>query len=143
MKRESFIIGSREFAAHKIAAFEANSLILKIQKLVLPVLGGMAGNKSVMDMDVNSVFQVISEKLDDSVMTDIVLPMFQLAQVVCVSDNTKVVSKQDINKVFEDADGLADLYELIFEVMKYQFGDFFSRLMARFGSKDGSQKAKE
>lgn len=137
MKRETFIINNREFAASKIAAFEANEIAMKLQKIILPAIGELQNG---LDSNAGALLRVVSEKLDDKIMTDIVLPTFQLAQVACVSDNCKIVSKADINKVFEDADGLADLYELIFEVLKFEFGAFFSRLMERFGSKDGSQK---
>lgn len=139
-KREVFYIGDpvREFAAHKIQPFEANEIALKLQKIILPAIGELQNG---FDSNAGNLLRIVSEKLDSQVMTDIVLPTFQLAQVVCVSDNQKVVSKQDINKVFEDADGLADFYELVFEVLKYEFGPFISRLMARFGNSVGIQKA--
>ena len=140
-QRESIFIKDKEYAASKIAAFEANSIILKLQKLILPVIGELAGDGGakvdIMNMDVSAAFRVISEKLDDSVMTDIVLPMFKLAQVASVTDNVKIDSSQNINKVFVDSDGLADFYELIYEVMKYNFGGFFTSLAGRFGSKSG------
>ena len=140
MQRENFIIGQKEYAASKIAAFAANGIILKLQKLILPVLGEVAGGKDVMNMDVGAAFQIISSKLDDSVMSDIILPMFKLAQVASVTDNVKIDSPQAIDKVFQDADGLADLYELIFEVLKFNFGSFFTSLMGRFGGKNGTEK---
>lgn len=139
--RETFIIGNKEYAASKIAAFAANGILLKLQKLILPVLGEIAGDgkktANIMDMDVSSAFEVISQKLDESVMTDIVIPMFKLAQVASVTDNVKIDSAQSIDKVFTDADGLADFYELIFEVLKFNFAGFFSNLAARFGGKSG------
>jgi len=140
MQRETFIINNHEYAASKIAAFAANSIILKLQRLILPVLGEVAGGKDVMNMDVGAAFQIISSKLDDSVMSDIILPMFKLAQVASVTDNVKIDSPQAIDKVFADADGLADLYELIFEVLKYNFSSFFTKLMDRFGMQSGTPK---
>lgn len=128
MERETFIINGNEYNASKIAAFPANGIILKLQKLVLPVLGGMNQNQ-----DVREVFAVISEKLDESVMHDIVIPMFKLAQVSSKEHGCKIDSEQAINKVFGDADGLADMYELIFEVLKYNFAGFFTKLAGRFG----------
>lgn len=137
--RESIFIKDREFAASKIAAFAANGLIMKLQKLILPVLGEVAsgGQVDVMNMDVSKAFEVISSKLDESVMNDIVLPMFKLSQVACVTDNVKIDSPQAIDKVFHDADGLADLYELIYEVLKYNFAGFFAQVAARFGGSVG------
>jgi len=143
-QREPIFIGEKEYAASKIAAFAANGLILKLQKLILPVIGELAGDGKakvdVMSMDVGAAFQIISEKLDDNVMNDIVLPMFKLSQVASVSDKCKIDSSQAIDKVFQDADGLADFYELIFEVMKFNFGGFFGSLMGRFGSKSGTHQ---
>lgn len=145
--RETFFIGNKEYAASKIAAFAANGILLKLQKLILPVLGEIAGDgkktANIMDMDVSSAFEVISQKLDESVITDIVIPMFKLAQVASVTDNTKIDSPQTIDKVFGDADGLADFYELIFEVMKFNFAGFFSNLAARFGNNAGGQSVTE
>lgn len=141
-KRQSFFIGDpvREFQASKIAAFEANEIAIKLQKIILPAIGELQNG---LDSNAGALLKVVAEKLDDKIMTDIVLPTFVLAQVACVSDNCKIVSKQDINKVFVDADGLADMYELIFEVLKFEYQPFFTRLMGRFGNKDGSQKAME
>lgn len=133
MERETFIIGNQEYYVSKIAAFPANSIILKLQKLILPVLGGMNKNQDVMGMNVNDLFGIISEKLDESVMTDIVMPMFKLAQVASKEHGCKIDSEQAVNKVFGDADGLADMYELIFEVLKYNFAGFFTKLAGRFG----------
>jgi len=145
-QRESIFIKDKEYAASKIAAFAANGIILKLQKLVLPVLGELAGDGKakvdVMNMDVSAAFQIISDKLDESVMNDIILPMFKLSQVASVTDNCKIDSAQAIDKVFQDADGLAELYELIFEVLKFNFGSFFTSLAARFGNSAGSQEVK-
>lgn len=145
MQRESFFIGQKEYAASKIGAFEANRIILKLQKLVLPVIGELAGDGKqkvdIMNMDISNVFEMISNKLDDSVMTDIVLPMFKLAQVACVTDNIKIDSPTAIDKVFGDADGLADFYTLIFDVLKYNFASFFTKVAASFGGNVGNHEA--
>lgn len=145
MQRETFIIGSREFAASKIAPFEANSIIMKLQKLILPVLGEMVGDKTkpanIMDMDISSALNILSERLDDKTMTDIILPMFKLSQVACTTDNVKIDSPASINKVFVDADGLADLYELVFEVLKFNFASFFAKVAERFGGSVGNPPA--
>lgn len=136
MQRQSFIVGSKEFQASKISAIQANQLILKIQRLVLPVLGGMGG-KGLADMDTKDAFAIISEKLDESVMTDIVFPMFALSQVACTSESPafKLDTPRAFDKAFGDADGLADMYALIFEVLRFNFGAFFISLKDRFGEK--------
>lgn len=142
MSRETVIIGDKEFAMSKIPAFQANGIILKLQKLVLPVIGEVAGGAkggsvNLLEMDVRGAFDIMSSKLDESVMSDIVMPMFKLAQVACTSDNIKIDSDAAINKVFT-VDTLGDMYELIFEVLKFNFGNFFSGLMARFGNNVGA-----
>jgi len=76
MIRETFIINNKEYAASKIAAFAANGIILKLQKLILPVLAESAGNKDVMDMDISAMARLVSERLDESVVNDIILPMY-------------------------------------------------------------------
>jgi hypothetical protein len=133
--RTSILIGSKEYACFKIPAFQANSILLKLQKLVLPVIGEMTTGKGL-DMDVRQIADVVSAKLDDSVMLEIIMPMFKLSQVSSVTDNVKIDSPQNFDKVFS-VDDLGDFYELVFEVLKYNFGNFFSSLAARFGSSAG------
>lgn len=142
MERETFIIGEKEFAAHKIAPFAANGILLKLQKIILPVLGEVVGDNkkqiSIMEMDIGSALQILSERLDEKTMTDIVLPMFKLSQVASVTDGIKIDSPAAIDKVFVNADGLGDLYELIYEVLKYNFAGFFAKVAERFGGSVGT-----
>lgn len=140
MQRETFIIGNKEFSAIKIAPFQANSIAMKLQKIILPVLGEFTGGGkgNLLDMDISGPLKTLSESLDDKVMTDIVLPMFKASGVICVSENVKVDGEGAINKVFVDADGLADLYELIYEVAMFNFKPFFIKLKDRFGASVGA-----
>lgn len=140
MQKETFIIGDKEFSAFKIAPFAANTIAMKLQKIILPVIGEMAGGGNLLDRDISGALKTLSESLDDKIMADIVFPMFKASGVVCVSENVKVDSEGAINKVFVDADGLADLYELIYEVAMFNFQVFFTKLMARFGSGVGMAK---
>lgn len=135
MKKETFIIGNKEFSAIKIAPFAANTIAMKLQKIILPVLGEFTGGGkgNLLDMDISGPLKTLSESLDEKTMTDIVLPMFKASGVVCVSDSVKVDSEGAINKVFVDSDGLADLYELIYEVAMFNFKTFFIKLKDRFG----------
>lgn len=143
MQKETFIIGEKEFSAIKIAPFAANTIALKLQKLILPVIGELAGGGNLLERDISGALKTLSESLDEKVMSDIVFPMFKASGVVCVSESIKVDSEGAINKVFVDADGLADLYELIYEVAMFNFQVFFTKLMARFGSGVGMVKATE
>ncbi len=133
MSRETFIIGSKEYAASKIPAFQANGLILKLQKLVLPVLGSLQNG---LDSDMKQIAQVVSEKLDESVMTEIIMPLFKLGQVASVTDQVKIDSPANFDKVFS-VDDLGDFYELVYLVLKFNFENFFTSLVSRFGVKSG------
>lgn len=133
MQQETFIVGNREFTCVRMNAFDANRLMIRIQKIALPVIGGVVGNgKALGDMNVSEAARIISENLDESVMSNIVLPMFEQAKVYSVEDKRFVKDAASINQVFT-TENLFDLYELIFEVGRYQFAPFFSALMARFG----------
>lgn len=135
MSRISIPLGAKEYAAHKIPAFAANNLLLKIQRIILPVLGAMTGQEkgsSVFDMDLRDVAKILSEKLTPEIMGDIVMPMFEQSQVVSVTDNIKINSEANFNKVFT-VDDLGDFYELVYEVLKHNYGVFFTSLPTRFG----------
>lgn len=131
--RETFIIGSKEYATSKIPAFQANGLILKLQKLVLPVLGSLQNG---LDSDMKQIAQLVSEKLDESVMTEIIMPLFKLGQVASVTDQVKIDSPANFDKVFS-VDDLGDFYELVYLVLKFNFENFFTSLVSRFGVKSG------
>lgn len=140
MSRQTFIIGSKEYAASKIPAFQANQIILKLQKLILPVIGEVVGGG--LDRDMRVIAETVSQKLDESVMADIIMPMFKLAQVASVTDNVKIDSEVNFNKVFT-ADDLGDFYELVYEVLNYNFGNFIAGLIRRFGNSVGDPVSKD
>lgn len=140
MSRTTEIIGQKEYAFYKIPGFPANNILLKLQKLILPVIGEMATGKGL-DMDMRQVADVVSGKLDESVMTEIIMPMFKLAQVASVTDNVKIDGQASFDKVFT-VDELGDFYELVYLVLKYNFGNFFNSLAARFGNSVGSPAPK-
>jgi len=145
MTRRTEIIGKKEYAFFKIPPFDNNLLGLKIQKIVLPVLGAMkdGSGKSLMEMDLKVVSQILSDKLDESVMTDIIMPMFKISAAACVTDNVKIDSVQNFNKVFAHDDGLADMYELVYVLLQYNFANFFSSLFDRIGNRVGTPATKE
>ena len=140
MDQQTFIIGNREFTCVRMNAFAANKLMMRLQKVALPVIGTlMGGGQAIGDMDVSKAARIISENIDESVMDNIVLPMFNEAKVYAVAEKKFVKGPTEINMVFT-AENLFDLYELIFEVGKFQFSPFFSALMGRFGSQIGAEK---
>jgi len=140
MDQQTFIIGNREFTCVRMNAFAANKLMMRLQKVALPVIGTlMGGGQAIGDMDVSKAARIISENIDESVMDNIVLPMFNEAKVYAVEEKKFVKGPTEINMVFT-AENLFDLYELIFEVGKFQFSPFFSALMGRFGNQIGAVK---
>jgi hypothetical protein len=136
---ETFIVGDREFTVMRMNAFTANSLMLRIQKIAMPIMGTLAGGKGLGDMDVKEAAMVISQHLDESVMASIILPMFEGSQLYSVENKRKIKSEADINMCFT-IENLFDMYELIFEVARFQFGPFFGQLMGRFGSLSAPEK---
>jgi len=140
MQQETFIIGSREFTCVRMNAFAANRLLMRLQKIAVPVMGTLMGaGKGLGDIDVKEAAAAIAEHLDESQMDTIVLPMFAEAKVFSAEQKKFVKSGTDIDQCFT-TENLFDLYQLIFEVARYQFGPFFGSLVERFGSLTAGEK---
>lgn len=140
MQQETFIIGSREFTCVRMNAFAANKLLMRLQKIAMPVMGSLMGaGKGLGDIDVKEAATAIAEHLDESLMDTIVLPMFAEAKVFSAENKKFVKSGTDIDQCFT-TENLFDLYQLIFEVARYQFGPFFASLAERFGSLTAGEK---
>jgi hypothetical protein len=146
METETIIIGQSEYTAMRMNAFEANKILLRLNKIVLPVVGGLTkkggGAGNLMDADLSEVAGIIAENLTEEVMDTIVLPMFVQSRVYFVEKKVFIKDGMSINMVFT-ADNLFDLYELIWEVLKLNFSAFFTKTAGRFGSLTaGAAKAK-
>jgi hypothetical protein len=140
MQQETFIIGSREFTCVRMNAFAANKLLMRLQKIAVPVMGSLMGaGKGLGDIDVKEAAAAIAEHLDETLMDTIVLPMFAEAKVFSAEQKKFVKSGTDIDQCFT-TENLFDLYQLIFEVARYQFGPFFGSLVERFGSLTAGEK---
>lgn len=140
MQQETFIIGSREFTCVRMNAFAANKLLMRLQKIAVPVMGSLMGaGKGLGDIDVKEAAAAIAEHLDESLMDTIVLPMFAEAKVFSSEQKKFVKAGTDIDQCFT-TENLFDLYQLIFEVARYQFGPFFASLAERFGSLTAGEK---
>ena len=143
MQQETFIVGSREFTCVRMNAFAANMLLMRLQKIAVPVMGSlMGGGKGLGDIDVKEAAQVIAANLDESIMENIVLPLFAESKVFSTENKKFVKSGTDIDQCFT-TENLFDLYELIFEVARYQFGPFFASLVERFGALTDGKKTLE
>ena len=143
MQQETFIVGSREFTCLRMNAFAANKLLMRLQKIAVPVMGSlMGGGKGLGDIDVKEAAQVIAANLDESIMENIVLPLFAESKVFSAENKKFIKSGTDIDQCFT-TENLFDLYELIFEVARYQFGPFFASLVERFGALTDGKKTLE
>jgi len=138
MERHKVIIGDKEYAMSKLAPFTANTFILKLSKIIVPVLGAVKG-KDVMEMDIKEAVSVLSDTLDQSTITNLIFPMFKASQVASLSDNAKIEDEKSFNAVFT-TDNLADFYALIWEVLQYNFANFIGGLGSRFGFQLGDLK---
>lgn len=140
MTTETFIIGNREFTATRMNAFDANLILLKIQKIVLPIFGSIKGQEGkitdLMDMDLKEAADILSENLNEETFDKIVFPMFRSSRVYCLSDNNdqarEIKGKTEIDLCFT-SENLFDLYELIWEVARFNFSPFFEQVADRFG----------
>lgn len=133
---ERIIIGAEEYTALKMNAFEANVIFLRLNKLILPVVGGLTKgrqNVNILDADLSEVAGIIAENLTEEVMTTIVLPMFKGSKVYSVEKKLFIDKEAAINVAFT-VDNLFDLYTLIWEVLKLNFEVFFRKATASFGS---------
>ncbi len=136
MERETFIIRDKEFTCIPMMPFEANKILLRIQKIFLPALGSFLSSKdlqNVFDMELESAAVMLAKNIDENIMTDIIFPMFSACQLFCTTDNVKLDNPTKINQVFTTKN-LMDFYELIWLVFKYQFGPFFESLMSLIGN---------
>ena len=93
----------------------------------------MGGGKKLGDVDIEEAARVIATNLDESMMESIILPMFVEARVFSVTNKKFLKSSTEIDQCFT-VDTLFDLYLLIFEIARFQFGPFFSSLSSRFGN---------
>jgi len=143
MQQETFIVGSREFTCVRMNAFAANKLLMRLQKIAVPVMGSLMGaGKGLGDIDVKEAAQVIAANLDESIMDNIVLPLFAESKVFSAETKKFIKSGTDIDQCFT-TENLFDLYELIFEIARYQFGPFFASLVERFGALTDGKKTPE
>lgn len=118
----------------RMNAFAANKLLMRLQKIAVPVMGSLMGaGKGLGDIDVKEAAHVIAGNLDESIMDNIVLPLFAESRVYCAGTKKFIKSGTDIDQCFT-TENLFDFYELIFEVARYQFGPFFASLVDRFGA---------
>lgn len=141
MNQQTVIIGNKEYTFMPMNAFDANRLFLRIQKIATPIIGAViGGGKSVGDMDVKDAAATIAQHIDESIMDQIIMPMFEQSKVFDCENKRFIKTGMDVNQCFT-VENLFDFYELAYEVGRYQFGPFFKALMNRFGNLTSGQAA--
>lgn len=129
MKTETFIIGSREFTATKMNAFDAGRLLLKLKSIVAPGLSQLGQGGS---FQVNNVFELFSG-LDEKTHEDVIFPILSAAGTYSVENKRKVANANDMNLCFT-VDNLLDFYLLVWEVLKLNFAPFIAQVGDLFGN---------
>jgi len=117
MTFHSFTVGDEDYQCLQLDAFTTNSYLLKMKALIGNLLGGG------MSSDAVNLINIIDEKTLD----DLVFPLFERCSLTCTSKQSKLVNKNDMNKIFT-ADTLDEFYAVIWEVLKYNFGPFISKV---------------
>jgi hypothetical protein len=141
MASETFIVGGREFTVHQMNAFAANTLLIRLQKIILPVIGSLSGQKgSFLDMDLSKAALLLAEHIDETTMKSIVLPLLDESKLFCNESRKFIKSEMDINSTFT-VETLFDFYELVWLVGRYQFAPFIARMAERFGSATSASNA--
>lgn len=141
MTQETFVVGSREFTCVRMNAFAANKLLMRLQKVLMPIVGSLLGDgksTNLMEVDVKEAARMIAENLDESVMDTIILPLFSESRLYCNEQKKYIKDAVSIDQCFT-TENLFDLYELAFVVGRYQFGPFFASVIGRFGSQLAAQ----
>lgn len=117
-------INGHEISFRRLNAFDTHKLVQQLIKTVGPVMSGVNGTD-----DVAKLLSKLAET--DDLIETIALPTF--AKINLIVDGKPLKTQQDINTVFT-ADAILDLYEIAFRVLKEQVGDFFSKLLTKFGA---------
>ena len=143
MNQQTIIINNKEYTFVTMNAFAANRLLMRLQKVVTPIIGATIGSgKSIGDIDVKEAAKVIAENIDEAIMDNIVLPMMSESRVYDCDAKKFIKDEMSINQCFT-TETLFDFYELVFQVGKEQFTPFFAQISSRFGNLLGGEvKAK-
>lgn len=121
MNLHTFVIGEgeteKEYQMIQLDAFKANMYLLKLKgKIGKAMSGGL-------ESEASNLMSLIDEKTIE----EIVFPLMRDCALTCTSDKTKLDGKEGMNKLFT-ADTLDDFYLVAWEVVKFNFGPFISKM---------------
>jgi hypothetical protein len=137
-------VGERDFIVGKMNFLESQKMFLRITKRLSPVVG-MLDSKTVsaakngakkFNLDMHEFVAALQQVADESIMADVVVPLFEKASVV-LTDVGKLNSPGAIDRAF-NVDQMADFWELVYRVLDHNFHGFFLQLRDRFGGRLGS-----
>lgn len=131
MEQKEITLGDKTFAFTKMNAFAAAQHLIGIKSVMEK---GFAGG-----MDVDAI--KILSGIDQTTIKNLIIPILRDAACVSVTDNTKIDSEVKVSTVFT-VDNLFDFFVLAWEVIKYNFGPFFARLLALTGQSPDEFAAK-
>ncbi|SEQ64570.1 hypothetical protein SAMN05216522_10516 [Rosenbergiella nectarea] len=115
-----FQAGERNYSA---AAMDAFTIALMWPKIIKK-FGKGVGQQT-------DIAEVISA-LDEQALKDIIFPMLQKSVVTCTTESKKLSSQSDFNSLFSH-ENLFEFYQVVWEVVKINFGPLLNGLLAQFG----------
>lgn len=137
IETEQVSIGDREYTFTKMNFLVANKLFLKLVKCVSPIIGA-ANTGDVVEkakaggIDIAMLANGIQEVADESLIDDLILPIFQSANVA-ICGGVKLNSQNAIDANFS-VDEMMEFWELVYAVLEFNFKPFFTRAAGRFGA---------
>lgn len=139
--QQTFIIGSREFTAVMPNVLDANSIMMRAKKKLMPsALKLLSGGDDVSSLNNAQLMVALADALDEETIDELVLPFFNHCKVYLVEEKRFLRTKTDVNSSFTMSN-FFEFYELVFEVARFVFPPFFEAAMSRFGvqTQEGQQ----
>lgn len=120
MELHNFTVGGRDYSAAPMDAFTIASTWPKLVKKL--------GVGTSSDADVAELLG----NLDEDAIKTLIFPILQKSLVTCTTENQKLSSQADFNKLF-DHENLFDFYLVVWEVIRLNFAPLLNGLLSQFG----------
>lgn len=123
MSFETFQVGENDYQMIRLDAFRTNSYLMKMKGMLASAMGsGMSSNAA-------NLMALIDEKT----LNDIIFPLMRDCAVTCTTNQCKLQSANDMNKIFT-GDTLDEFYMVVLEVLKLNFAPFICKMaLSLFG----------
>lgn len=117
MSFETFQVGENDYQMIRLDAFRTNSYLMKMKGMLASAMGsGMSSNAA-------NLMALIDEKT----LNDIIFPLMRDCAVTCTTNQCKLQSASDMNKIFT-GDTLDEFYMVVLEVLKLNFAPFICKM---------------